>query len=794
MPLSDDRFDNISKYADDYIKNKIPKADSIDKQKRMTAILSKIKKIKHDNNEDSKWIDFILELGDDADKTQRNGTVHSNFTDTLYMFMHEIRSDIDPSLLAAKIKDHEKSLISFKAARSASKRTSNNKELIKINQDNIDKCICQLMHLGNTHYLLRDLTLSEMHEETLYPSNLNMPAASAFQMLYRFAGMKKQSRFLYGYDVSIPGAIGYLPIVAQHDIYKEYYLKTYYPNENHFFLSVPALTLKKIDSFKETSHETKDNYFLQLSDDFCSELINDLENYISITQDSEKIKECTEIRGRINALNKSKTPVTVNQWLDLVIYIGEQADKIQKKGTVCSRCTEVFYYILHKLRNEIRNKAPEAFRARVKTENKVLDVDKNQAADFKLRNVDSESVKQLEDKIIEQIYTLAYLGDVEPLLSLRQTIVENIMYHGINNAPVLGSMMQKFSGTSIIGYEWSRAITADGSSSIHLPKVLWDSWPEEFEKKWGMTLKALAQQKNAIKEVEESISALTKKITIYNEDTITPKYVAEIKENIKKIHFLIEAVNDKAKVELNRKLLQEIDNFNRIAVSLDKKQEVFNQNEVVNKIEKLKSEKEAAKDAMSEITELDKLILRLTEKSKFLTSLSLTELQETETSAFFVEYNCLEEIQKNLYISSIKRLIEKSDPSQVTTLNQLLSATCAKLIPLQIEAKKIDELLKITSLEPLLESPRGSEKGDDNESGPEKMISTSSNTRSVFRALNFDPSAKDTLNLESESKNDKDLSTKLVPGENIHLKNLQLEELNNGVVNEKFTTLSPRCS
>lgn len=748
MPFSEEIFKQLTGCAKHYIDNKKQAKDSFDKLEKMRQIKTLIKETKNGSDED--WFNVLKKIGKDADTIQIEGTVHSDFTDACYRMMHIIQSQTNRTAI---ILEKKRLLAAQRIEYINEKKATRTSEKIAGFEKAIVDSIRELVHFGCTDPLRR-LSFDEIQE--IFPSvpNLGMVAdaapkfiKSAAESLFGYFGkqmglIKNEKRFLYASDVNIPGANEYLPIVAQPEIFEQYYFKTYNAQQNIFFSKRPEPVLSNPVS-EEKAPEVKPNQTEPVSRPFSELLLNDIEMYLSISGNAERMKQADDIKERLEDLtNRTEAAYKIirkanlkdpkeaaqarememafaNEWLDFIPFVGEKAHDMQVAGSIniagvttasCSKGTEIFHKMVHELRKEIQKNIPDHFSARVRIENNILESKLDNMDANILSSIDPESLKKIEDGIKQQRRKLAYFGDFDALLALKRTQLKDDidMYLGQYGDEYAGALREKAIGTKVGGYKWNRTGDDDGKGCVYLPEVLWTNFPEIWRKRSTAIIKAFALSKKATNDAKTEISALTKKLALFNKQTVSSQDISEMNTSIATIRRYIDFALVKEKADLDKKLTEQVDEFNKIAASLEMKQEASRQAEFATHLDKEKAENEAAVKASGKISELNKLIEDLTTKCESLAKIPADTLHEGDTEDFFANLKSFNTIQHNLYSSIIKRLITQCNESQAVTLNQLLTETCDKLHPLQKGAQKIESILKANAIEPLLPSPRKS--------------------------------------------------------------------------------------
>lgn len=758
MPLSEPVFQLLKKISRDYLNNKLQSKDILEKQTQMRSVKQLIKENK--NSTDEKLIGLILELSKQAVTTQLKGSVHSSFADHLIRMAHIILSQIQSEKLNQAILDKmaffDKKMLEYYEAFEASKEQ---KPITDIEKTLIE-CMMELMHLGSTHLLL-DLSYDEIQE--IFPSapdlkleNLGIPipeflkktAEGAFSFIGKKSGfITNEKRFLYRGDVDVE-AIPHLPIIALPYAFEQFFIKTYDPTQQRFF--TPPGKPNFPTPMPPVIPEMKPNYTQPVSRQVYETLFNDIDMYISISGNSERIKQSEEMKERLEELmtrteNAFKTKENnamhalkkenafANEWFDLLSDMGKLAYDMQVMGsyqiagvpiTSCAKGSEIFHKAVHELRKELQTNVPHHLDARLLKEKYLLEVKKINARNKKGEGIEPDSAKEIEADVLLQRRNLANFGDLRPLIALKQTLIKK-MFIGEYGDEYHGSAREKMTGAKVGGYKWNHTAGV-GKGYKYLPEALWPNFPERFKDRWAGTIKQFDAQKIATKDAAAKINVLEKELAIFINQEITEADIALMKSNIDNIVSLIKSGLEKEKEKLTKNLREQIDIFNKIESDLAKKYEAKRQAEQAAKVAAEELQKKSEKEAITNIADLEQVTLRLLTTYKLLKEKSQEELKSDDrTSGFFTEVSVL----NDAYIIPIQRAIEESHPDRRGALTKDLSRVHEKVAELLKASKDIENGLKQTD-EPLLLSPVKDE-----------VPKSPASTGLVINALNISPAA-----------------------------------------------------
>lgn len=590
MPIPSDVIHECNVYFQEYVRFKTTGNDIAEKQKEITRIQGSLTNAKLKRFPDADWIPILLDIGKVADDTQAKGTYCSKFSETLYMVLHRIRRELNSVVLQSAVKTVQEELISLKLKYINAKKDNQNEASLNGIQGDIETRIRRLAYLGELDALV-DLDLDEMrliHKP---------PVLQSLSMLW--GGKSEEFGFEYSKATtnhSVNDINTYLPLVVQHGGEKLTFERIYLAKYFHEKRPEPSEDLSALEALPDTPRSGKSSAqspeqksvqkkaeevklhlkLLKLpeapfefrksekkesvSPDFVLELANDLDNYtLGKTHGFDldlKIKECNDIKVKLNDL--SQKHATVDEWMDLVMYIGEQADRIQKNGRFCSGCSEVFYYVLHKLRLEIEKNAPAAFTAKLEKEKKIFAELHENARATKLKNENEESIKTAEEKVNQARCRLAYLGFLDPLLSVKQAKLEQKhMYYGTYNDMFGGSVLEWFTGTPIVGFEYSRVPKPYGlvePVTIYLPLVLQREFTKVYLKKYESKLRAAADTKYANEQGAKAVKTLEAEITKLSNSPLVRKLLEHQNKEDEKALVAVDLTTDNVNENITEKL------------------------------------------------------------------------------------------------------------------------------------------------------------------------------------------------------------------------------------------------
>lgn len=769
MPIPSDVIHECNVYLQEYVRFKITGKDIAEKQKEILRIQGSLTNASLKRFPDADWIPILLDIGKVADDTQAKGTYCSKFSETLYMVLHRIRRELNSVVLQSEVKKVQEDLNSLKLKYINAKKDNQTEGSLNAIQGDIETRIRRLVYLGELDALV-DLDLDEMRL-------IHKPPV--LQSLSMFWGGKPEE---FGFEYSkattnhsVNDINTYLPLVVQHGgeklTFERIYLAKYFhekrpePREDLSALETLPETPssgklsahspehkaveKKIDEVKlhlkplklaEPPYEFKKSEKKEsVSPDFVLELANDLDNYtLGKTHGFDldlKIKECNDIKVKLNDL--SQKHATVDEWMDLVMYIGEQADRIQKNGRFCSGCSEVFYYVLHKLRLEIEKNAPAAFTAKLEKEKKIFAELHENARATKLKSENEESIKTAEEKVNQARCRLAYLGFLDPLLSIKQAKLEQKqMYYGTYNDMFGGSFLEWFTGTPIVGFEYSRIPKPYGlvePVTIYLPLVLQREFTKIYLKKYESKLKAAADTKNANEQGAKAVKTLESEITKLSNSLLVRKLLehqnkedekaftavdltvenvdVNITEKLKEIElhiattrkFLNQATGAK-KDELNGSLTKFNQEIAPIQEALTKVLKVFRKAQLEKDRLREEAESKAEREAHAAISEFGKrvddfasvkeFLLIETSKDKDINALEESKLTHKGAEAVLSAIKAFEADKQK-----IEMLISNSSAANQSELKQKLQSHLIILLKFEAAATKVLATLKAAQVE-----------------------------------------------------------------------------------------------
>ncbi len=563
MPLSKKTYNNeVQAYFDDYLE----KADNLGKHTLVSKVRRVINNAFRHGASDKDWLRIINFIATEADKAQQEGYNASNATEMLFMVLRVIRREISESAKQEKIAEELRNLEQQRRKYVADKKLNIDDKAIEQDKNNIDATIKRLAYLGHLQPLL-ELDLDEM--KLLFKGNVRAPlpgttlpligswVASGYQYI------TDKTSYVLGYEYpATPSAHGcenlnpYLPYILQ-DEFEPYFLTKNYngvrpegsrkkslhpststtptPSEIGSPLSVsdekeivsqilaapitgifdtplvkPALSIK-IPGPLSIEHKASD----QLVSTQTIIQLQEYASYYTLAKVTKyhfdvrmKIKECNDIIKRIDEAAQSNA--SVNEWLDIIIALGKKADKVQNDGKFCSTFTEIFYLLLHTLRQEIARNAPDAYRERIRVQRDKLAASKKRAANAKINNKPIAQIEQIEQESYVLIQELAYLGDLDALLELSPEKLAKI-YTGYA-VPGLGQIWYEFSTANPKPYGVTKPICTK------LPLVLDESFPLMFLNKHQQEINAEVDSKQAEEFVTKSIADLTAEISALMQD------------------------------------------------------------------------------------------------------------------------------------------------------------------------------------------------------------------------------------------------------------------------------------
>lgn len=765
MPFTSDVIHEINVYLQKYVTHKTTGSDIAQKQKEINRIQSLITTAKLKKTPDADWIPILLEIGKTADDSQRKGTYCSKFTETLYMVLHRLRREINKDVLRNAVHKEMIELSALKAKYVQAKKANQKIEALQEHEQEIENRICKLVHLGELDPLL-ELDLDEAG--ALFSGTVKKSVP--FQFVYKL--FTNELEEIKGYEYSDATTIyavtdvnTTLPLVVQHGenlTFEKIYLAKYLnnvrpePKEDATVLLSPTPPSPARISITPIAPESKliqmsplslldispSNFELKrpeskepISDSFALELTNDLNNYtLGKTHGFDlalKIKECNEISTLITSHSQKKA--STDEWLDLVITIGEQADRIQNSGRTCSGCTEVFYYILHKLRQELAKNAPATYTARLEKENQELVKLQTKSKQCKWGNEKPASLEQAESAIHKARRRLGYLGNLDALLNLKQAKFDK-MYSGTCNDILVGPIVHYFSGTPILGFEYPRTpniYDLPHTFCTYLPVVLQTGFVDFYLKKYEAKLKTVANAKIATESAEKAIKDLELKIKQLSESKnielitrhqrdekalaeagLTPDEVNKtIAEPIKQIELSIETtrkyillVLKERKEEFSKILNKNMDDLSILKNSLITVLKTFELAQQEKNQLKVELESKAYDEAKNEIARITDKISQLIAEPNNLQILNVHDKEINlikEANVTEKEVNALNDAINfcTASIHKIKELIATSQSSKQEILTSLLTSQIDKLKPFEKALSQIQLKLTTTAAE-----------------------------------------------------------------------------------------------
>jgi len=448
MPLSD-ILSKLNLYFHDYLEH-----EPGSKKRDLANSLSKKINIAAKNKApDSEWLDLIIELGQEAHKSQYDIVLeqHSRLTGTLCDVARCIRHEIHkiaPKTLQARV---DEELLKLKEAERdylAARRGNSN-----ANTEASDNALRTLADLGHTKPLLK-LYSHEM--KSLYP-------------YYQFSES------------------AYLPLVFQKNVADE--------------------SKQDDDEIVELVTDVDDPEEAKgiVSPKLVSKLFWHLNYYKANKQlhlfEPNKIAECD---AAIQKIMEAQGIDHVNTWLEVVIYLSTTADKIQRSGKVLSECAETFSYISHLLFHEIEKNAPDFCEKKRAKKRKNLEELKKKAFKAREKSEKLTCIEGIEANINITISELAYLGDIEPLLALRPATLDSLyprelIILGYNVTSWIPNMIRKIVSIPPL-FEYASitqpyGITESESESVSTaaPLALQRAFTKVFWKKYGEKFKKAAE-------------------------------------------------------------------------------------------------------------------------------------------------------------------------------------------------------------------------------------------------------------------------------------------------------------
>ncbi len=636
MPISSDVVNEVNIYLLTY--NETPTLQS--KKDKIDQVMKKITLAAQKKASDDEWIQIILELRKLADENQKSDSYCSHFTETLHMVALRLLREIDKTTLAAVIKNQNEQLTVLKEKYIHAKKINNAIQIIEGLELELDVKLSELAYLGDLMPLLRNLSMDEMRRKGFYEGSVIEHAY--FGALYKRMGWSDESIKKYEYSAtstiySIPNVNIHLPLVLQHGNENLTYERIYLEKTKNFAGIRPgsekkdepatsAIMSKSSESEEKHAHTDKkfevkieQKIEADISLDFARSLTQDLNHYAEgkthgFRDALAKMRDCALYSEKIIGFAQRKAPT--QEWLNLIIEMGEQSHNAQiddqwitANGTLktCSGFTEVFWLVIHKLRAQISKTAVEELAERQRDEFNALVALQEKAAIAKLDNASPSTVQQYELSINKAIFRLAFLGNLDPMLSIRINTLQQKVAYGSYEYNIFGRQKVSF------GYEYSDkshpyGLKNDANICTYLPLCFQPEFVEIYAKKYETKLKTLIDAKTAgesvditIKELSAQLDTLSNDIKIkkiielqnaedkiLGHEEITPELLREtlapqildIEARLKGTQkFINENTGSRAK-ELSLKLEKQNERMSGFLTALNKVQEVYRKAEI----------------------------------------------------------------------------------------------------------------------------------------------------------------------------------------------------------------------